>query len=348
MLIKQAREAAEDWVRRAGVRAACYAGSSLELGDSAELPAESDLDIIVVVDAPALPKIGKLMHRGVRLDISFLDRHELADPDTVARIHYLAPSFRSERSIIVDGDGELRAIRDHVAPIFDRPDVVWSRCESVLRRMTIGMERIGEPAGWPTQLLGWLFPISLPTQVLLVAGCQNPTVRLRYLRTRELLVDHRRTELYPLLLEQLGCLAVAPTEVLDHLENLVPAFDAARAVPTRSAFASDLSVANRPVAIDGTRRLVEQGNHREAVFWLMVTFARCQLTLDLAVDLGPADEHRPRLAAAAADLLGVREPADLQRRARSVGQWLPELTSTARRIITDLPAHLDSRYGRMS
>ena len=83
----------------------------------------------------------------------------------------------------------------------------------------------------------------------------------------------------------------------------------------------------------------------------MVTFARCQLTLDLAVDPGPADEHRPRLAAAAADLLGVREPADLQRRARSVGQWLPELTSTARRIIattTDLPAHLDSRYGRMS
>ena len=191
MLIKEARAVAEDWVRRHAARAAFYTGSSLDLRDSAELPADSDLDIVVVVDAPAPAKIGKLVHRGVRLDVSFLDRRELADADLVARIHYLAPSFRSEHAIIVDVDGELRAIHDHVAPIFDRPDVVWGRCESVLSRMTSGLARVGEPAGWPTQLLGWLFPISLPTQLLLVAGCRNPTVRLRYLRTRELLVDHQ-------------------------------------------------------------------------------------------------------------------------------------------------------------
>jgi hypothetical protein len=339
MLINRARAVAQDWVRRNGVRTAFYTGSSLELDDDAELSAASDLDIVVVVDAPAPAKIGKLVHHGVRLDVDFLDRRELASPDAVARIHYLAPSFRSERAIIIDADGALRAIHDHVAPIFDRPDVVWGRCESVLRRMTSGLARVGEEAGWPTQLIGWLFPVSLPTQLLLVSGCRNPTVRLRYLRTRELLVDHQLTGLYPALLEQLGCLAVTPATVLDHLDNLTSAFDATAAVPTDLAFAADLSVDNRPVAIDGTRRLIEQGDHREAVFWLVVTFARCQLTLDLAADPGPADQHRPLLAAAAADLLGVRGPADLQRRARSTEKGLPELASTARKIIAQLPAH---------
>ena len=338
MLIKEARAAAADWVRRHGARAAFYTGSSLDLPDSAELSAASDLDIVVVVDGAAPAKIGKLLHRGVRLDVSFLDRRELANPDLVARIHYLAPSFRSERAIIVDADGELRAVHDHVAPIFARSDVVWGRCENVLSRMLSGLSRVGEPASWPTQLLGWLFPISLPTQLLLVAGCRNPTVRLRYLRVRELLVDHQLAERYPALLEQLGCLAVTPATVLDHLDRLASAFDAAAAVPTDLAFAGDLSIDSRSVAIDGTRRLVQQGDHREAVFWLMVTFARCQLTLDLAADPVPADHHRPLLAAAAVDLLGVSEPADLQRRARSTEQCLPELTSTARRIITELPA----------
>lgn len=336
MLIKQARAAAEDWVRGSGARAACYAGSSLDLGDGAELPAESDLDIIIVVDGPAPTKIGKVLHRGVRLDVSFLDRRELADYDAVARIHYLAPSFRSERSIIVDADGELHSLHDHLAPIFERPDVVWGRCENVLSRMTSGLAHVGEPTGWPAQLLGWLFPTSLPTQLLLVAGCRTPTVRLRYLRTRELLVDHHLEERYPVLLEQLGCLEVNPSQVVEHLEHLALAFDAAAAVPTELAFSGDLSLDSRPVAIGGTRRLVERGDHREAVFWLMVTFARCQQTLDLAADPGLADHHRPRFVAAASDLLGVGGPGDLHRRARSMQLSMPELISTARQIITDL------------
>ena len=132
---------------------------------------------------------------------------------------------------------------------------------------------------------------------------------------------------------------MTPATVLRHLDNLGSAFDATDAVPTDLAFAADLGVDNRPVAIDGTRRLVEQGDHREAVFWLMVTFARCQLTLDLAVDPGPADEHRPLFAAAATDLLDVSDPADLQRRARSTEQWLPELMTASRKIIAELPAH---------
>ena len=339
MLIKEARAIAADWVRGREPRAAFYTGSSLDLADRAELSAESDLDIVVVSDGPAPDKIGKVVHRGVRLDVSFLDRRELANPDAIARIHYLAPSFRSESAIIVDADGELRAVHDHVAPIFGRSDVVWGRCENVLSRMMSGLSRVGELASWPTQLLGWLFPISLPTQLLLVAGCRNPTVRLRYLRTRELLVDHQLTGHYPALLELLGCLAVTPATVLRHLDTLGAVFDATTDVPSDLAFAADLSADSRPVAIDGTRRLVQEGDHREAVFWLMVTFARCQVTLDLAPDPGSADQHRPLLDAAAADLLGVSEPADLQRRARSAERWLPELSTTARKIITELPAH---------
>ena len=43
--------------------------------------------------------------------------------------------------------------------------------------------------------------------------------------------------------------------------------------------ASDVDVvvitpAARPIAIDGSRELIEAGAHREAVFWIVATFAR--------------------------------------------------------------------------
>jgi hypothetical protein len=51
----------------------------------------------------------------------------------------------------------------------------------------------------------WLFATGVTTHVLLVAGLKNPTVRQRYVATRELLADYGRVDFYETLLELLGC-----------------------------------------------------------------------------------------------------------------------------------------------
>ena len=66
----------------------------------------------------------------------------------------------------------------------------------------------------------------------------------------------------------------------------------------------------RPVAIDGSRELVDGGNHREAVFWVVATAARCQAALN-ALAPALAAEREPAFRALVADLTGLRTPADV-------------------------------------
>jgi hypothetical protein len=123
-----------------------------------------------------------------------------------------------------------------------------------------------------------------------------------------------------------------------HLDNLAEAFDAAKGVVrTPFFFAGDISDAARPIAIDGGRELIARGDHREAIFWMVATYSRCQNIF--AVD-APA-ELRDRFTPAYQELLsdlGIRTPADLQRRAREVASDLPRICALADAIIAGNPA----------
>jgi hypothetical protein len=119
----------------------------------------------------------------------------------------------------------------------------------------------------------WLFPTSLTAVVPMVAALRTPTVRLRYLAARELL----RPSTYERLLELLGCATVDRDVVAGHLERLTDAFDRAAADEP----SPEISPVARPVAIGGSRELVQRGDHREAVFWIVATWARCGLPAEL-------------------------------------------------------------------
>ena len=77
----------------------------------------------------------------------------------------------------------------------------------------------------------------------------------------------------------------------------------------------------RPVVAQGCAELVAAGAHREAMFWVVATFARCHAIL--AAD-APEREVvvRPAFEAALADL-GVASVADRRRRADEVLAALP-------------------------
>ncbi|GAA3218007.1 hypothetical protein GCM10017691_00450 [Pseudonocardia petroleophila] len=281
-----ARGVAREWVRRhaAGARGAFVMGSAAARGADEVLPATSDVDVTVVVDGPRVPpRTGLFRRDGVLLDVGFVTA---ADLEASARSWVFAPGLAAGH-VLADADGRLTALSRAVAARFAEPAEVARRVDDVAAAVRDRLRPPDPARPWPEQVIAWPFPTTLLTHVPLVAALRTPTVRLRYVAARPVTPP----DLYRALLADLGCADVRPDAVAHHLDVLDGLLGA--------------TAVERPAAIDGGRELVARGDHREAVFWLVATLAR-------AAERDPAADAA--LRAAAADLVGVRTPADLTRR----------------------------------
>lgn len=341
MQASEARAIARQWVDEAlesltGVRGALWHGSIITMADDDALSPASDVDIVLLVDDPdAQPTPGKVDVNGVLLDVSCVPWEQVSSPEAVLADQSLAPTLRNPE-IIVDPHGEIARIQREVAAGFAKRSWVERRCESTTHRLLRNIGSLDPARPYPDLVSAWLFATGLTTHVLLVAGLRNPTVRKRYLAVREMLADYGHPEWYIELLELLGCTEMTQARAREHLAVLANAFDAAiPAVRTPFFFASDITEEGRRISIDGSRDLIEAGNHREAVFWLVATFARVQPVFHHDA---PEMEQRydPGFRALLADI-GITSLDDMQRRGAEVEAFLPRLTDMARTIMDETP-----------
>jgi hypothetical protein len=247
----------------------------------------------------------------------------------------LAAALRTN-TIIADPTGRLAAVQTKVAARYAGRPWVRRRCRNAEQRIIDRLAALDVLAPPQDRIMAWLFPTGVTTHVLLTAGLRNPTVRLRYLAARELLLDYGRPDAYDELLGLLGCADLPPARAERHLRAMTEAFDATvPLIKTPFFFVSDITLAARPIAVDGGRELIRRGRHREAIFWIVATYARCLKAL--AAD-APAllDRFAPGFADLAADL-GIATPAELERRARDVLDYLPRLRDLAETIIAANP-----------
>ncbi len=326
MRVGSARTAAAEWVmqhasREAGFGGAYFSGSTIGLPDDAELSAASDIDVVIVTAEAEPPrKLGKFVYRGTLVEATYLSWSQLASAEEVLTSYHLAGSFRVD-TIISDPTGYLRKLQTEVSRHFAELLWVRRRCENVRQKIENGLRGIDTSAPWHDQVMAWLFSTGVTTHVLLVAALRNPTVRRRYLAAREVLKEYGHSSLYPDLLNLLGCADLTPQRVEHHLDELARTFDAAAAVAkTPFFFSTDITSAARPIAIDGSRKLIHDGDHHEAVFWIVATFARCHkiLAADASSDL--QRELAPAFDAIVADL-GITSTGDLIRRGEEVIQF---------------------------
>jgi hypothetical protein len=332
-----ARAAAARWVTEhardaAWFRGAFFSGSTTWLPADAELPPGSDVDVIVVTgEEAAPPKLGKVGYGGVLVEVTYFPLAEISSAEQVLGNLHLAGSFRTD-TIIADPTGHLRRLYAEVSRQFAEPVWVRRRCEHARRRIEEGLRAIDVSAPLHDQVTQWLFPTSITTLLILVAALRNPTVRLRYLAAREVLTEHGDRALYEELLRQLGCKDLTREQAQRHLDGLARTFDAvAEASRTPFFFSSDITPLARPIAIDASQQLIEQGNHRETVFWTLATYARCHKIL--ATDAPELEEElRPAFAAALADF-GITSPEEKLRRAEETLRSLPRLWETAEELL---------------
>lgn len=336
-----ARSAAVQWVARharadSGFRGAYFSGSTVGLRPDAELSPSSDVDIVVVTaheDPPVKP--GKLRHHGALLEVTYQPWAELASADDVLASYHLAGGFRTD-TIIDDPTGRLRRLHEYIAPRFAARPHVRRRCRDARRRIETRLAAIDTSRPFHEQVSAWLFPTGVTCHVLLVAALRNPTIRLRYRAARDVLTEYGHLGVHPELLGLLGCAHVPVHRVQHHLDELATTFDAtAQVARTPFFFSSDITPAARPIAIDGSQTLIDSGDHHEAVFWIIATFARCHTIL--ATDSPERHEAlTPAFEAAVADL-GIGSTRDLLHRAEEVTRFLPRLWQTTEDILTGNP-----------
>ncbi|MGW2652915.1 hypothetical protein ACWC1D_04515 [Streptomyces sp. NPDC001478] len=351
MRVGTARAAARRWVAAhardlPGYRGAYFGGSTVGKPDDAELAPSSDVDVMVVTEADDPPvKPGKFRYGGALLEVSIEPWAQLRDPGAVLSSYHLAGAFRTD-TVIDDPSGALRALHAAVAPRFAERDRVRARCLDARHRIESRLAAYDPGAPFHERMTAWMFPTGVTTHVLLVAALRNPTIRLRYRAAREVLEAYGRPELHRELLDLLGCAEVSAETVGHHLDELARTFDATVPVArTPFFFSGDLTAEARPVAVDGSRELVERGEHREAVFWIVATFARCHTVL--AAD-APAlhAERLPAFRAAVAALTGVAGPDELPARGEKVLRFLPRLWEAAEEILAANPEITETTEGR--
>lgn len=341
VVVKQARKVARAWVTSEGCRlpgfcGAYLAGSVNWLADDAQVPSTSDVDIMIVLeDANPPMKIGKMLYRDVLIEVSYVSRDRLASAEQVLGNFALAGAFRTP-SVLADPSGQLTALQQKVAPEYARREWVRRRTEHAVDGVRTWVRALDEAMALHDQVNLTTFAAGVTTLVLLVAGLRNPTVRRRYATVRELLAEYGRLDFHEPLLQLLGCSNMDRKRVEHHLDMVTIAFDAARvAYKTPYRFGSDISDAARPIAIDGSRELIEQGLHREAVFYIAATFSRSRAIL--AID---APDLLPRFDVDYAALLtdlGIDSFEARRRRCNQIEAFLPQLWEVAEQILARNP-----------
>jgi hypothetical protein len=333
MTVQQAREAARQWMlaasRIAGVRGAYTGGSTNWLPDNSELTATSDLDIMLVVADPnRAGRRRKFIYRDTLLEVSCLASHQLQSSDEVLSDYHLAPSFHTAK-VIVDPFGQLTPLRAAVCRNYAKRCWVRRRCARATDKVSVYLRSVSQQAALPDQVIACLFAAGITSHILLVAGLKNPTVRARYVATRELLAGYGYLEFHDTLLELPGSARISRERARHHLAALTRIFDATtRAIKTRFSFESDLSESARPIAIDASLELIESGYHREAMFWIAVTHSRCQKVLSRD---GPADlaqSFKQSYQELVADL-GLSTFAEVGRRCAAIDEMLLRIRELA-------------------
>lgn len=292
---------------------------------------------MVVFDLPEPPeKLGKFFSQDVLLEVSYLPADQIASPEQVLSHYHLAGSFRRP-GIISDPSGQLNKLYAAVSRDYAKREWVYKRCAHARTNVLNLVSSLNESAPLHDQVTSWLFATGVTTHILLVAGMRNPTVRKRYLATRELLIDYQLLDFYEILLEMLGCATMSRERVEHHLAVLEEVFDVAKTVlKTPYRFAADISDTGRPIVIEGSREMIERGFHREAIFWMVATYSRCQWVLahDGPIEVQARFNHGYQHLLAD---LGITSFADLQHRCEQVKQSLPRIWEVAEAIIAANP-----------
>jgi hypothetical protein len=134
---------------------------------------------------------------------------------------------------------------------------------------------LNQAALWPVWLL-----LNALSGLLAVALLKRPTTRRTLSLLGEMLAHQGRSDLHELALIVWGSSHMSRAEVQALLDQSVVAFDRSVEVyRTPTSFGFTIQRHLRPYLVEATQEMIDEGQHREATFWIMTLVTESYLVL---------------------------------------------------------------------
>lgn len=345
MNASEAIDIARDWVARysagdPGFRAAHLMGGITRMAPDEEFPSDSDLDLMLLVDRPTTSKdpIDEL-YRGVAIEAGLRGVEDYATPQKILANPEVADHIAAG-GIIADPTGFLSGLQPDVAREFSRRRWVTARCEDEKARFQTAFAAASATQVAVECMLHAFFAVHNVASLVSVALLVPPTHRKYLPQLRVQVARMGRPELADDALSALGTSLMTQARVSAYADMVTAAFDRALEVKrTPAPFDFKLRPHLRPYLIDWSRRMIEHGEHREAMPWIA-----SGMFISAAVLLNDAPvNERPGYAAQLGEMveeLGFGSTAARAERLRLTAQLGESLYALADGIVAGRPDEL--------
>jgi hypothetical protein len=254
-----------------------------------------------------------LAYKGLILEYGAAPIEDYESPERVLANPSLASNL-AVNSILSDPIGMLAPLQKAVALEYPRRTWVMARCDSAknaAQNALNGLHQANAPFDAYPHLSEFIISLS---GLIAFAGLKPPTHRRSLVLAKKVLETYGQADLHEEILGAYGSLHVSKAQVEEYLLDCAAAFDKAVEV-TRTPFQFQFKLHPhvKPYFIEGSREMIEEGYHREAVLWI----AAGTLISTYAIQLDAPENDKPPFLAAAYRLLsdlGLTTPEEIESR----------------------------------
>ncbi len=329
-----------EWVDQQARHLPDFAGAYLWGGITA-LPPDApfslyrDVDVVVVLTQGAPEDDLEIFYRGLMLEVIQQNLAAHQDAEAVLANPSHGPNMATTQ-ILADPTGGLTPLRQAVAAEYGRRRWIQARCaaeKASAEEWLAAMRQAATPLDRMVAVRVFLGALS---GLLAVAQLQRPTTRRTLALLRELLEAQGRPDLHESALMLMGSAHLSRAEVQALLDQCVRAFDRAVAVyQTPLPFGFVMRPHLRPYHVAGTQEMIDEGNHREAMFWIT-----CLDTAYLVLQNDAPAAEKPGFAAqfeAMHTALGYNSAAAWAERVAAAERLAPEMYRIAATLAARYP-----------
>ncbi|WP_040845269.1 hypothetical protein [Thiorhodococcus drewsii] len=323
-----------------GFRGAHLVGSIIHSDRDALFPTYCDVDIAIVLDRVEYQEIEEIEQEGYVLECILSSSARYASADAILALPGMACNLE-KNSILVDPDGYLNDIHRRVAAEFSGRRWVKIRTEDGVRCARSALDAMRQAAN-PAEAVHTLGEFIMHcSESITVAHLNPPTHRRTLANLRALLSTPEELALYEEILTAFGVERISEHEARRFLDQCLQAFD--RAIEVKRSpvpFEWKLDPCIRDYLKRGTLEMIEEGAHRESLFWIALFF----MISTLAIQQDGTPEERPVYGARLMHFLqalGLESPTAIGQRIEFCSELLEKVESYVDRFVATSSALKD-------
>ncbi|WP_028585437.1 hypothetical protein [Desulfogranum mediterraneum] len=328
---------AREWVEKnylgtKGFVGAHLVGSINHTPGEALFPLYRDVDIAIVLEGIDYQEIREVSHQGYILEciLSGAGRYDgakkiLAEPGMACNLEV--------DSVLVDPTGKLEKLHREVALDYNKRSFVRLRVEQAEKDAKENLEKMTGAAN-ALEFVFYLGNFIMHcTAMTTLAHLEPPTHRRGLLNLKPMLLADGQEALYERYLQMFGSARLDAAAARLFVEEAAGAFDRALEIKKSPVpYEWKLDPCIRPYLVEGSLEMIEEGGHREAIFWIALFF---MISNGVIQQDGNAEEKVNYLAQTGGFLqaLGLGSAEELAQRSKECSLFLEDLQAYNRELI---------------